>query len=216
MSKKSWLPNLKLESYYRGALKSLVKAHRSSSGGARVPAHMRAGVKAQAGRKARSRWAAERSVVSRREKETTYQKALRTASGIRCPTAKSLMSAFRDLTQADANKIRKLCKLADAPDALEDFVRDHCPETQRYVMQMYNSPYNSGMWRRTVVLDAINHLVGGYGVEALGPNIGGTKAPPYEYINTGDTYNTTLIYRRSSDNLFIGTWGDIAEKHPNW
>jgi hypothetical protein len=38
----------------------------------------------------------------------------------------------------------------------------------------------------------------------------------YEYLNTGDTYGTTLIYRRKTDTLSIGNWGDVAERHPSW
>jgi hypothetical protein len=29
----------------------------------------------------------------------------------------------------------------------------------------------------------------------------------------GDTYATTLIYKRSSDRLSIGSWGDIVERY---
>ena len=79
---------------------------------------------------------------------------------------------------------------------------------------MYSDPYNSHMWRVTVALHAIDKIMGTYGVEPLGPV--GTSGPPYEYLNTGDSYGTTLIYRKSTDNLFIGDWGSIAERHPNW
>ncbi len=33
-----------------------------------------------------------------------------------------------------------------------------------------------------------------------------------KYINMGDTYAATLIYKRATDNLFISTWGDIVER----
>jgi hypothetical protein len=150
--------------------------------------------------------------------DDVYQKALAATAkraGVRCPTAKSLTAAFR-IDQSTANKIRQLCKTVDNADKFQSLIAKSHPKTHKYTLSMYNSPYDSPMWRRTVMLDAINHLLEGFGVEALGPNIGGMKPPPYEYINMGDTYNTTLIYKRSSDNLFIGSWGDIAEKHPNW
>ena len=136
------------------------------------------------------------------------------ASRMRCPSAKSLTEAFRDLSSADAHAIRKLCKTVDDPDALEELIDENHPKTEAYVHQMHSSPYNSRMWRRTVVLDAINHLLDGFGVEPLGPV--GTSGPPYEFINFGDTYVNTLIYKKDTDRLFIGSWGDIAEKHPKW
>lgn len=37
-------------------------------------------------------------------------------------------------------------------------------------------------------------------------------APPYEYLDAGDPYTPTLIYKRDTDNLYIGCWGDIAER----
>ena len=81
---------------------------------------------------------------------------------------------------------------------------------------MHGDPYHSQIWRVTVALHAMNQVVGTFGVEGLGPPRGGDYAPPYEYLNTGDTYGTTLIYRRRTDTLTIGSWGDIAERHPSW
>ncbi len=134
--------------------------------------------------------------------------------GITCPSAKSLTAAFRDLSSKDANAIRKLCKVADDDPDLEELIDEKHPKTEAYVQQMHSSPYNSRMWRRTVVLHAINNLVDGHGVEPLGPVA--MSGPPYEYINMGDTYDTTLIYKKDSDRLSIGNWGDIAERHPEW
>lgn len=147
--------------------------------------------------------------------EKNYQKALAAAvsKGVSCPSAKALIEAFK-ISADDAKKIRILCKLVDERDALSDFIANECPDTQKYVSSMYNSPYNSGMWRRTVVLHAIDRLVGGHGIEPLGPVA--MSGPPYEYVNMGDTYATTLIYKKSNDRLSIGNWGDIAERHPSW
>lgn len=40
------------------------------------------------------------------------------------------------------------------------------------------------------------------------------QGPPYEYLDSGDSYNATLIYKRATDNLYIGCWSTIAERMP--
>lgn len=129
---------------------------------------------------------------------------------MRAPSEKKLLEAFRDLSKKDAKLIRKFAKAEDDPEELEELV-EKVPATEAYVRSMYSDPYRSGIWRVTVVLHAINEIVGGYGVEGLGPGRSGDQAPPYEYINFGDTYATTLIYDRDKDRLYIGDWGSIVE-----
>lgn len=130
---------------------------------------------------------------------------------MRAPSEKKLLEAFRDLTPKDAKLIRKFAKAVDDPEELEDLV-EKVPATEAYVRSLYSSPYRSGIWRVTVAMHAINELVGGYGVEGIGPGRSGDYAPPYEYVNMGDTYATTLIYDRDKDRLFIGDWGTIVEE----
>lgn len=137
---------------------------------------------------------------------------------MRCPAKKTLLKTFsKDLDSEKAELIRKLAKAADDGDALEKLVQNtpSLRSTAAYVRSLHSSPYGSKIWRVTVALHAMDVLLGTHGVEALGP-VDMHEGPPYEYLNTGDSYNTTLIYKRDSDNLFIGAWGDIAEKHPNW
>lgn len=119
---------------------------------------------------------------------------------MRAPSSKALIQAF-DLSAQEANLIRRLAHAAGQPATLRALIERSCPETANYVRSLYNDPYDSHMWRVTVVLHAIDHILNGHGVESLGP---------YEYINMGDAYAQTLIYKRSSDSL------RIAEKHPNW
>lgn len=134
---------------------------------------------------------------------------------MRCPTVASLLKAFPDLTKDNATKIRKLAKLTDDEDGLREYIEKNCPETHSYARSCHNDPFDSHMWRVTMALHAIDKALGTHGVEPLGP-VHMRNGPPYEFCNTGDTYATTLIYKRDSDNLFIGCWGDIAERHPNW
>lgn len=147
---------------------------------------------------------------------------------MRAPSAKALLEAFRDLSSEEAKLIRALAKAVDdvefdrygsgivGDDPLEELVNEYVPGTAKYVRSMHSDPYRSHMWRVTVALHAMNEIMDTHGVEALGPDVGGPSPPPYEYLNTGDTYATTLIYSRKSNSISIGNWGDIAERHPSW
>jgi hypothetical protein len=135
---------------------------------------------------------------------------------MRAPSEKTLLSTFSQLTSESAKLVRMFAKGADDGARLETLVEAYAPATAKYVRSMHSNPYRSSIWRVTVALHAINEIMGTYGVEGLGPPRGGDYAPPYEYLNTGDTYATTLIYSRDGNNLRIGSWGDIAERHPEW
>ncbi len=132
----------------------------------------------------------------------------------RTPSIKILAETFRDLTHEDAKLIRALCKTVDDRDALEMLIADRCPDTDAYARSCYHSPWDSAMWRRTMVLHAIDRIVGTCGVEALGSSDSAPYAPPFEYLNTGDSYTSTLIYSRESDSLFVGCWAIVAERLP--
>lgn len=136
---------------------------------------------------------------------------------MRCPSPKRLLTAFPQLTDAQVKVIRLLTSVAGDGDLLKQAVDLHAPvATVRYVRQLHSSPYRSHMWRVTVVLHALDNILCTHGVEALGPDVGGPNPPPFEYLNSGNTYGTTLIYTRATDTLRIGCWGDIAERHPSW
>jgi hypothetical protein len=138
---------------------------------------------------------------------------------MRAPSIDSLMKAFPKMTREEAKLIRLVAKADDA-DSLEKVIDGEViaffPRTKAFVFSLSSDPYTSKIWRVTVQLHAIDEVMGTYGVEGLGPGRSGDYAPPYEYLNAGDTYATTLIYHRNTDNLFIGDWGSIAEKHPSW
>jgi hypothetical protein len=134
---------------------------------------------------------------------------------MRAPSVKTLTGNFR-LSADEAKLIRKLAAAADDGEKLKSAVDAHVPATESYVRSMHSDPYRSRLWRTTVALHAMNEVMGTHGVEGLGPPRGGDYAPPYEYLNTGDTYAATLVYDRNGDRLFISSWGDIAERHPEW
>ncbi len=134
---------------------------------------------------------------------------------MKAPSVKRLVETFK-LSSADARKVRALAHLADDAEKLEAFVSGNCPATDVYARSCHTSPWDSYMWRVAMALHAIDAILNGYGVEGLGPPGGRSYAPPFEYVNFGDAYATTLIYCRAVDELRIGCWGDIAEKHPEW
>jgi hypothetical protein len=134
---------------------------------------------------------------------------------MRMPSSRRLQETLR-LTPEQAKLIRALGHATDDGEILSSLIEASVPATAEYVRNMLGDAYNSHMWRVTVALHAMDSIVGTHGVESLGPTSGPNYAPPYEYLNTGDTYGTTLIYRRRTDTLTIGTWGNIAERHPNW
>jgi len=58
-------------------------------------------------------------------------------------------------------------------------------------------------------MKALNHVIDGYGVEAVGDF---NSYPPvcyFEYVNTGDTYNPTIVYCNGFYSLT--TFGDKVE-----
>lgn len=134
---------------------------------------------------------------------------------MRAPSAKTLTSTFRLPSEA-VKLIRKFADAADDGERLKELVDAWAPATASYVRSMHSDPYRSKLWRTTVALHAINEHLGTYGVEGLGPPRSGDYAPPFEYLNAGDPYSATLIYDRDKDRLFVGSWGDVAAKHPKW
>ena len=69
--------------------------------------------------------------------------------------------------------------------------------------------------RADKILDAINAEIGGNGVESLQPE--GAYIDRYYYnivalyINTGDTYNLTVVYDTEQERFYVTSWGDWLE-----
>jgi len=131
---------------------------------------------------------------------------------MRAPSTKRLVATFSDLDNKRANLIRRLAHATDDKDQLTEIIEKECPDTHEYARSCYHDPYNSKIWRVTMTMHAINRILGTHGIQGLGRGRHGDYAPPYEYCNAGDAYYTTLIYKRETDTLSIGCWGDIVEK----
>lgn len=115
------------------------------------------------------------------------------------PSVKTLVTALR-ITEEQAKLVRGvMMKQVRVTD------NGLFPETNKWLRLCFNPP--SGHDLR---MSALNEVIGGFGVEVLGDV---NNYPPdiqAEYINTGDTYSATIIYR--DGRYFVGCWGDLAEK----
>jgi hypothetical protein len=134
---------------------------------------------------------------------------------MRMPSSQQLQSRL-NLTPEQAKLVRAIGHAADDEEILSSLVAAHAGQVHGELMRSPGNPYHSHLWRVTIALRAMDEILGTHGVEALGPGSGPGYAPPYEYLNTGDSYGTTLIYRRKTDTITIGDWGSIAERHPSW
>lgn len=130
---------------------------------------------------------------------------------MKAPSLKRLLETFSEVTRNQADLIRALAHAADDREKLRTLIETHCPETDKYARSCFHDPYRSSGWRRTLVMHAIDYLLGTGGVEPLGP-VDMHNGPPFEYCNTGDTYAATLIFCRDADEIRIGSWGDYAER----
>jgi hypothetical protein len=62
------------------------------------------------------------------------------------------------------------------------------------------------------ILEHVSDLLGFYGIEAFDPEDSNPICPKYSYINSGDTYDLTLIFNHDSGCFLITDIGSIIEK----
>lgn len=106
-------------------------------------------------------------------------------------------------------------------DAFKDYLRaskSAPPNASDSIYEVVRAAENSrGAARHGLVdaaLVAVNSMIGGYGVEAIR---GRWHDRYYQdivglYVNTGDTYNVTLVYDTVEDEFIITTMGDFVEE----
>lgn len=58
------------------------------------------------------------------------------------------------------------------------------------------------------LMTAVNEIIEGYGVEGLWR---GGHTVVADYINMGDTYDTTIVYKHDTDTVLITSYGDFVE-----
>lgn len=64
--------------------------------------------------------------------------------------------------------------------------------------------------RPDLVMRKLNGILDTHGVEAIPPSGMDTK---YLYLNTGDTYNATVLYSYDEDKYFVSDWGTVVEEY---
>ncbi len=78
----------------------------------------------------------------------------------------------------------------------------------RLCMRVYHHPTYSYM-----LMTAINEVLEGHGIEYLCPK--DPDHPSYDYINSGDVYNATILLRNDGK-LIVSSLGDIVDRHMDW
>ena len=122
----------------------------------------------------------------------------------RAPSKKRLMELMK-LSDAQATEVRDLLHGDADPD-------EHSSVDEWNRNAYHPIPYMDRL------LCAVDEVCGTYGVETLGETqdsrFGLYGTPYYEYLNTGETYRTTLIFSHESKTFRLGCWGDIVERGP--
>jgi len=58
-------------------------------------------------------------------------------------------------------------------------------------------------------LEKVDKIINAHGIEAIRGEYGIVA----HYVNTGDTYNATLLHDVNKNKLYLTTWGDWVEKN---
>ena len=84
------------------------------------------------------------------------------------------------------------------------------PKVQQWLEECYNLPN-----RIELMMAAIDGLMDAFGVEAIS-NQEGLNDPRLDplalYVNTGDTYNATVLFDYEKRAFQLMTWGDFVER----
>lgn len=59
------------------------------------------------------------------------------------------------------------------------------------------------------LMTALNEILDGYGIESIRKD--GAAYPIAEYVNMGDTYNTTIVYKLDTGTIQVTSYGDFVE-----
>ena len=79
------------------------------------------------------------------------------------------------------------------------------PVTNQWIADCYHKPR-----RIDLILSAMNEAAETYGVEAFNTR-GDQLHAIAEYLNTGDSYGTTLLFRHDTGTFRLTSWGDFVE-----
>ena len=103
----------------------------------------------------------------------------------------------------------KQVELLELKNALKKAKRDY-DNGLRYYDEKHKT-YNPAS-RINNILEHVSDLVGLYGLLAYEPGDDNPTHPTYEYINSGDTYNLTVIYNNNTRRFMFTDIGTIIEQ----
>lgn len=104
-------------------------------------------------------------------------------------SVKALKEAFRDITNENAVQLNKMIKLTEGWAVPRDAEK---------------------------TLEFADKAIGGFGVESIrgdGGAGGFWQEAVAAYVNTGDTYSSTVLYDTNKKRFYLTTFGDFVEKN---
>lgn len=122
------------------------------------------------------------------------------------PSVKTLLK-IEGMDKDRAKLLRRVLE-ANHSDKLSDMIDELRPTfatTNKWWTSCYGRP---GIAQ--IKLTMANDLIEGHGVECSG-EVDMRNGPPLEYVNLGDSYDTTLC--RFQGRWRVASWGDIVERH---
>lgn len=81
------------------------------------------------------------------------------------------------------------------------------PQTHQWLCQCYHRPS-----RIELIMSALSETLDAFGIEAIWEGYEHTSGDVIaEYVNMGDTYDTTILYSHHHDRFEVTSWGDWVE-----
>ncbi len=111
------------------------------------------------------------------------------------PSVKTLETGL-NIDRSTALRARKLMEGHLDPESFDS--------VDRWVRQCYHRPNQNEL-----IMAALDELLGGFGVECIREDC--DDSPAADYINQGDSYNTTILYCHIRDRFIVACWGDYIE-----
>lgn len=111
------------------------------------------------------------------------------------------LKTLRHIRWATDEQHRLARRLISGKDKLEQY-----EDVNKWVAQCYHKPPYLDR-----LLCALNQVYETYGVEVINKGDFWDSPIVAEYLNTGDTYETTLVYRHDLGRFQVTTWGDLVE-----
>lgn len=101
-----------------------------------------------------------------------------------------------------ANKIRHIIRYG-YEHAVVKFGPEAFPKTEDYIRRCHGFPKNF-----ECMMQALDELTDGFGIEVIRRD----GKVVIEYVNTGESYATTILFNHDTWTFQIKSWGDLVER----